>query len=207
METGKRLHRVGEGTFGDVFMLRCEKHGKLKALKQTRVNPSNQNLPFSSIREMRSLLEVKNPHIAKLFSVTSYKNYLAFIFEYLPVSMEQILKNASKPLNTKTLKKWLVMLLKGISYCHSKRIIHRDIKPSNILLLHNGTLKISDFGSSRVYSSLRECKYTGQIATKWYRAPELLFGSRSYSPAVDMWAIGSVFAEMVRRVPIPESLN
>lgn len=92
-------------------------------------------------------------------------------------------------------------LLKGLDYCHSKRIVHRDLKPQNLLLNSQGTLKIADFGLSRVMSHPLK-PLTKDIVTLWYRPPEILLGCDKYSTNVDMWSVGCIFAEMLSKKPL-----
>ncbi len=92
-------------------------------------------------------------------------------------------------------------LLKGLDYCHSKRIVHRDLKPQNILVDLNGSLKIADFGLSRVMSHPLK-PLTRDIVTLWYRSPEILLGCDKYSTSVDIWSLGCIFAEMYLRKPL-----
>lgn len=81
--------------------------------------------------------------------------------------------------------------------------LHRDLKPANVLLTEEGVLKVGDLGQSRPHDAApgRAAAYTHTVATRWYRAPELLLGSRSYGPAADMWAVGCIFAEMLGAQP------
>ena len=81
--------------------------------------------------------------------------------------------------------------------------LHRDLKPANLLLTEGGVLKVGDLGQSRPHDAAvgRAAAYTHAVATRWYRAPELLLGSRSYGPAADMWAVGCIFAEMLGEHP------
>lgn len=88
-----------------------------------------------------------------------------------------------------------------MDYCHSRGIMHRDLKPQNLLVDKKGTLKLADFGLARAFMiPLRS--YTHEVVTLWYRAPEILLGQKTYSPAVDMWSIGCIFAEIVTHRPL-----
>ncbi|KAF8566801.1 hypothetical protein P879_06822 [Paragonimus westermani] len=79
--------------------------------------------------------------------------------------------------------------------------IHRDIKPENILISKNNEVKLCDFGFARFLTG-SEGPYTDYVATRWYRAPELLVGDTQYGPPVDVWAIGCVFAEIITGTPL-----
>lgn len=86
--------------------------------------------------------------------------------------------------------------LQAVNYCHLHNCIHRDVKPENILITKDGVVKLCDFGFARVFSPGEN--FTDYVATRWYRAPELLVGDTQYGPKVDVWAIGCVFAELVK---------
>ena len=98
----------------------------------------------------------------------------------------------------------LYQLLTATQYLHTAYILHRDLKPANILLTPSGLLKIGDLGLARLFHSPPQTLYTGDkvVVTIWYRAPELLLGARHYTTAVDMWAIGCIFAELLALRPI-----
>jgi cyclin-dependent kinase 8/11 len=100
------------------------------------------------------------------------------------------------------LKSLMFQLLHGLHYLHENWIIHRDLKPQNLLVVGTGPdfglLKIADFGLARIFQSpvkaLSEVEKV--VVTLWYRAPELLLGAKHYNTAVDMWAVGCIFAEV-----------
>ncbi|CAO1618540.1 unnamed protein product [Sympodiomycopsis kandeliae] len=128
-----------------------------------------------------------------------------------------------KPFSPAQIKLYMKQLFEGTLYLHQNKILHRDIKAANILISNSGNLKIADFGLARPYhdpGDLQgrpawkmdskgqpgwqggEVNYTGMVVTRWYRPPELLAGERKYGPAVDMWGLGCLLAEMIVRRPI-----
>jgi cell division cycle 2-like len=95
----------------------------------------------------------------------------------------------------------MLQLLGGIAHLHGHWVLHRDLKTSNILYTNRGRLKICDFGLARQYGSpLRP--YTHMVVTLWYRAPELLLGTKTYSTPIDVWSIGCIMAELLTRKPL-----
>jgi cyclin-dependent kinase len=95
---------------------------------------------------------------------------------------------------------FLYQLLRGIAYCHQHRVLHRDLKPQNLLINREGALKLADFGLARAFG-IPVRSYTHEVVTLWYRAPDVLMGSRKYSTPVDIWSVGCIFAEMVNGRP------
>lgn len=96
---------------------------------------------------------------------------------------------------------YLYQLVSGIAFCHGRRILHRDLKPQNLLIDKEGMLKLADFGLARAIG-IPVRTYTHEIVTLWYRAPEVLLGSKHYSTAVDMWSVGCIFSEMACQTPL-----
>ena len=92
--------------------------------------------------------------------------------------------------------------MQGLLHCHQRRIMHRDLKPSNILIGDDeNTIKIADFGLARTFG-LPLKSYTHEVVTLWYRAPEILLGSKVYSTAVDIWSLGCIFYELSHKRPL-----
>ena len=109
------------------------------------------------------------------------------------------IESKEKKLSETTICCILNQVFQGLAFMHKLGIFHRDIKPENVLCNGN-QIKIADFGLAREMNS--QLQLTEYISTRWYRAPELLLGSKSYSSPIDIWAVGVVMAEMFLLEPI-----
>lgn len=124
------------------------------------------------------------------------------MFEYLDQDLKKYLDACGDAgLDSLTVKSFLYQLLDGIAYCHMHRVLHRDLKPQNLLINMEGELKLADFGLARAFG-IPVRNYTHEVVTLWYRAPDVLMGSRNYSTQVDIWSVGCIFAEMVNGRPL-----
>ncbi|XP_072286511.1 cyclin-dependent kinase 20 isoform X2 [Pyxicephalus adspersus] len=124
------------------------------------------------------------------------------VFEYMLSDLSEVIRNSDQPLTEAQVKGYMMMLLKGVKFCHENSIMHRDLKPANLLISSTGILKIADFGLARVFSNDHGRLYSHQVATRWYRAPELLYGARKYHEGVDLWAVGCIFGELLNGSPL-----
>lgn len=201
----RRLEKVGEGTYGVVYKAEDTlKNNRLVALKKIRLEAEDEGVPSTAIREISLLKEMRDDNIVSLFNIVhsdSHKLYL--VFEFLDLDLKKYMESIPKGegLGADMVKKFMLQLIKGTRYCHTHRILHRDLKPQNLLIDKEGNLKIADFGLARAFGvPLRT--YTHEVVTLWYRAPEVLLGTRQYSTGVDMWSIGCIFAEMCTRRPL-----
>eukprot|EP01036_Dinobryon_divergens_P049575 gene49575-66407_t len=202
-ERYKSLKRIGEGAFGDVRLGIDNDNGAIVALKYVKIlSRKNNGIPKAVFREMESLRHLSCPFICKLLDVFPNESNLVLVLEYLPSDLAEVILQSSKHLPSSHLKSYTFMLLEAVCHCHSNNIVHRDIKPSNILLSAKGQLKLGDFGLARVISPVSNQSLSHQVATRSYRAPELLFASRSYSFAVDMWSVGVVLGELMLLSPL-----
>ncbi|XP_028979697.1 cyclin-dependent kinase 20 isoform X2 [Esox lucius] len=116
--------------------------------------------------------------------------------------LSEVIRNSQRPLTESHVKGYMMMLLKGVAFCHENSIMHRDLKPANLLISSTGHLKIADFGLARLFNNDGERLYSHQVATRWYRAPELLYGARKYDEGVDLWAVGCIFGELLNNSPL-----
>jgi serine/threonine protein kinase len=121
------------------------------------------------------------------------------VSDLMDTDLHQIIRSPQS-LTEEHIQFFLYQLLRGLKPIHSARVLHRDLKPSNIVVNSNCDLKICDFGLAREIDD--ENDMTDYVATRWYRAPELLMQWREYSAAVDVWSIGCIFAELLQRRPI-----
>jgi cyclin-dependent kinase len=123
------------------------------------------------------------------------------VFEYLDQDLKKYLDVCEGGIDLPIVKSFLYQLLTGVAYCHHHRVLHRDLKPQNLLINREGDLKLADFGLARAFG-IPVRSYTHEVVTLWYRAPDVLLGSRKYSTPVDIWSIGCIFAEMVNGTPL-----
>ena len=197
--------KLGEGTYAVVYLghLKADS-SSLVAIKKIKVNTEYRDgLSMDAIREVKYLQELSHPNIIALHAVFSSKNQnLNLVLEYLPLGdLEMLIKDSEGiRYGTAEVKTWMGMLGRAVWFCHENFVLHRDIKPNNLLIAADGEVKLADFGLARSFSDpYRPMTY--QVITRWYRPPELLFGARFYSGAVDVWSMGIVFAELILRFP------
>jgi len=197
----KKVGKLGEGTYGKVYLARDTKTDELVALKKMILETEDEGIPSTAIREITLLKELSNhPNIVTLKDVLYLNNKLYLIFEYLDQDLKQYIDSVNA-LDPMLIKSYLYQMLKGTQHCHTHRILHRDLKPQNLLIDKAGKLKLADFGLSRTFNiPIRQ--YTHEVVTLWYRAPEILLGQSRYSTPVDIWSAGCIFAEMVSRTPL-----
>ncbi|KAH9728704.1 serine/threonine-protein kinase MHK [Citrus sinensis] len=152
-----------------------------------------------NLREVKALRKLNHPNIIKLKEVVRENNELFFIFEYMEHNLYHIMRERQIPFSEGEIRSFMSQMLQGLAHMHRNGYFHRDLKPEN-LLVTNDVLKIADFGLARELSSMPP--YTEYVSTRWYRAPEVLLQSSSYTPAIDMWAVGAILAELFTLSPI-----
>ncbi|KAI3921829.1 hypothetical protein MKX01_005518 [Papaver californicum] len=206
MDAFEKLEKVGEGTYGKVYRAREKCTGKIVALKKTRLHEDEEGVPPTTLREV-SLLRMlsTDPHVVRLLDVKQGQNkegktILYLVFEYMDTDVKKYIRSfrsSGTTMPPNIVKSLMYQLCKGVSFCHGHGVLHRDLKPHNLLMdPKTKMLKIADLGLARAFT-LPMKKYTHEILTLWYRAPEVLLGATHYSTPVDMWSVGCIFAELV----------
>uniref|UniRef100_A0A8C9ZZQ4 Cyclin-dependent kinase 8 n=1 Tax=Sander lucioperca TaxID=283035 RepID=A0A8C9ZZQ4_SANLU len=193
------------------MFLKDDKDYALKQIEGTGIS-------MSACREIALLRELKHPNVISLQKVflSHADRKVWLLFDYAEHDLWHIIKfhRASKA-NKKPLqlprgmvKSLLYQILDGIHYLHANWVLHRDLKPANILVMgegpERGRVKIADMGFARLFNSPLKplADLDPVVVTFWYRAPELLLGARHYTKAIDIWAIGCIFAELLTSEPI-----
>uniref|UniRef100_A0A1D1YZI0 Putative cyclin-dependent kinase 9 n=1 Tax=Anthurium amnicola TaxID=1678845 RepID=A0A1D1YZI0_9ARAE len=198
--------KLGEGTFGEVHKGIHKKTKNVVALKRILMHNEKEGIPITAIREIKILRQLSNPNVVTLSDMAfeygdkEDQPSIYMVFPYMDHDLAGLLENKDVQFTAPQIKCYLKQLLDGTFYLHQQRILHRDLKAANLLIDNNGILKIADFGLSRPI--INDKSLTGCVVTRWYRSPELLLGAKRYSTAIDMWAIGCVFGEMLKRQPI-----
>lgn len=162
----------------------------------------------SAIREMSLCRELSHKNITKLMEIILENKSIFMVFEFFEHDLLQIIHYHShpevKPISEQTVKLLIWQVLNGVTFLHKNWIFHRDLKPANIMVSSDGVVKIGDLGLARKFNNPLQSLYTGDkvVVTIWYRAPELLLGTRHYTPAIDLWAVGCILAELLSLRPI-----
>lgn len=199
-----KIEKIGEGTYGVVFKGKNKKTGEIVAMKKIRLESEDEGVPSTAIREISLLKELQHPNIVCLMDVLMQEAKLYLIFEFLTMDLKKYMDtNIPKDgqMDPKLMKSYTYQLMQGLLFCHQRRVLHRDLKPQNLLIDKNGCIKIADFGLARAFG-IPVRVYTHEVVTLWYRAPEVLLGSPKYSCPIDIWSIGTIFAEMANRRPL-----
>jgi len=193
---------LGEGTYGKVYKARSLKTGELVAMKQMKIENTEDGVPSTALREIALLKELKDhQNIVRLLNIFYKPNKLVLVFEYVENDLKKYMRGLDGNLKPATVNNFAWQLFKGVEFCHASRILHRDIKPQNLLIDQRLRLKIADFGLARPFHVLLG-EYTHEVVTVWYRPPEILLGSQIYSLPVDLWSIGCVIGEMATGKPL-----
>ena len=186
------------------------------AIKKFKPDKEGEQISYtgisqSAIREMSLCAELRHTNVIRLVETLLEDKCIFMVFEYAEHDLLQIIHHHTtqppgprRPIPPTVVKSLLFQLLNGCHYLHSSWVLHRDLKPANIMVTDGGRVKIGDLGLARRFDKPLAPLFGGDkvVVTIWYRAPELILGSYHYTPAIDLWAIGCIFAELLSLRPI-----
>ncbi|XP_023228918.1 cyclin-dependent kinase 7-like [Centruroides sculpturatus] len=199
----EKIEYLGEGQFATVYKAKDVKTGRIVAVKKIKLGSraeAKDGINRTALREIKLLQEISHPNIIGLLDVFGHKSNVSLVFDFMDTDLEVIIKDTNIVLTPANIKAYILMTLQGLEFLHMNWILHRDLKPNNLLINEKGILKLADFGLAKFFGSPNRI-YTHQVVTRWYRAPELLFGARIYGTGVDIWAVGCILAELLLRTP------
>ncbi|KAL9101826.1 MAG: hypothetical protein Q9163_002951 [Psora crenata] len=205
---------ISSGTYGRVYKA-VGQNGRTGefAIKKFKPDKEGETIQYtgisqSAIREMALCSELDYPNVLHLVEIILEDKCIFMVFEYCEHDLLQIIQHHSQPcrhpIPASAVKSMLFQLINGLHYLHCNWVLHRDLKPANIMVTCGGEVRIGDLGLARLFYKPLHSLFSGDkvVVTIWYRAPELLLGSRHYTPAVDLWAVGCIFAELLSLRPI-----
>ncbi|KAL8560022.1 hypothetical protein ACOMHN_041492 [Nucella lapillus] len=187
---------IGQGAFGVVWAVTDPRTGKRLAMKKLANIFQSLNNCKRIFREIYVLSTIRHQNctVCKILD----QRVSNILTELMQTDLHQII-SSSQSMTTDHVKVFLYQILRGLKYLHSAGVLHRDLKPSNLLVNSNCLLKICDFGLSRVHEPDESREMSLEVMTRFYRAPEILLAFPHYDYAVDMWAVGCIFAELLSR--------
>lgn len=199
------IKMMGGGAYGVVAAAKDNETGKKVAIKKIP-NAFEDLVDAKRIyREIKLLKFFNHEHIIKLFDIIRPDhpktfNDIYIITELMETDLHRVIYS-KQPLSEEHIQYFIYQILKATQHMHSANVIHRDMKPSNVLLNKQCDVKICDMGLGRGFEEEDESK-TEYVVTRWYRAPEVILNASDYSKAIDVWAVGCIFAELLGRTAI-----
>ena len=230
MRRFEELEVVGDGAFGIVTKCRDKETGEIVAIKKMKKRYSSFE-ECLQLKEVKSLRKIKHPNVVKLLQVFRENEYLYLVFELMGKSLLKTI-NERNGYNENEIRCIMAQILTGLNYVHRQGFFHRDMKPDNLLwsdencmcdmsnntsnsfsvnitnscyrmtneLFNGRLLKIADFGLAKEIRS--RPPFTEYVATRWYRAPEIILRTENYNSPVDIWACGVIMAELFIARPL-----
>ena len=202
----KNLRFIGEGAYGIVVASDDMLHNEPVAIKKI-TSFEHQTFVQRTLREIKILLAFDHENIIDIKNVIREDSgpsmsEIYLVQDLMETDLYRLLR--TQQLSADHICYFTYQMLRGLKYIHSANVIHRDLKPSNLLLNSNCDLKICDFGLARVCDPNHghEGILTEYVATRWYRAPEIMLNARHYTKAIDIWSIGCILCEMLTNQPL-----
>lgn len=189
---------LGGGTYGTIVVARASPHVmvacKCLTLPPVSSHKREDRERFAG-REIKVLKALKgHENIIELLDVRrDPEDNIYLVFPLVPHDLFGLIHEHGNTMPPGQIKGYVKQLFEALQWCHSKSIMHRDVKPENVLITRNNVLKLADFGLAREHVA-NYARFTQEVQTRWYRAPELFMGCSDYGPATDVWAAGCVMA-------------
>ncbi|CBX99757.1 hypothetical protein IAQ61_003008 [Plenodomus lingam] len=200
------LNHIEEGSYGWVSRARSIISNEVVALKKVKMDYNQDGFPITALREISILHKARHANIVDLKEIVAgdEPQECILVMEFLEHDLKTLQEDMSEPFLASEVKTLLRQLTGAIEFLHENYILHRDLKTSNILLNNRGHLKLADFGMARYIPppSHSASHLTQLVVTLWYRAPELLLGTETYSTEIDMWSLGCIFGELLLKEPL-----
>ncbi|KAI8069537.1 kinase-like domain-containing protein [Gongronella butleri] len=203
------IREMGQGAYGVVCSAKDTTTNEQVAIKKVCRIFEKNILAKRALREVK-LLKHFNGHenITSIIDMDIVNlqdfNEIYLVQELMEADLHQIIRSG-QPLTDAHFQYFVYQICRGLKYIHSANVLHRDLKPGNLLVNADCELKICDFGLARGYSDNPDSNagfMTEYVATRWYRAPEIMLSFQSYTKAIDMWSVGCIFAEMLGGKPL-----
>ncbi|SCU81613.1 LAFA_0C06172g1_1 [Lachancea sp. 'fantastica'] len=202
---------LGEGAYGIVCSARHLPTGQMVAIK--KIEPFDRTLfCLRTLREIKLLRCFQHENIISIFDIQRPASFESFnevyiIQELMDTDLHRVI--ATQTLSDDHIQYFIYQILRGLKCLHAADVIHRDLKPSNLLVNANCDVKLCDFGLARcagtgtIGSKSGDCgQMTEYVATRWYRAPEVMLTAAEYTFAMDVWSCGCILAELLMRRPL-----
>ena len=202
-QTYRLVKRLGRGSYGIVWRAEDKATGEVVAIKKCFDCFQNGTDSQRTFREISLLKQLNgHPNIVQLYDVVPAQSGrdMYIVCEFMDTDLGAMIRgNLLQPVHAKYVT---YQLLAAAKFMHSAGVVHRDIKPANILIDGNCRIKVCDFGLARLLVTGPQNSLTTYVATRWYRAPEILLSHSQYGFPVDLWAIGAIVAEMLQGKPL-----
>ncbi|KAG1701561.1 Glycogen synthase kinase-3 beta [Phytophthora capsici] len=209
LSDGKTIHYsaeriIGNGSFGVVFQATVEETGEIVAIKKVLQDKRFKNRELQIMRQLHHVNIVQLKHCFYCNGEKPDELYLNLVLEFIPDTVYGVarqLQKAKQYMPIVLVKLYIYQICRSLAYIHSMGICHRDIKPQNLLLdPRSHEVKLCDFGSAKVLQ--KNEPNVSYICSRYYRAPELIFGATDYTTAIDIWSLGCVCAELLLGQPL-----
>ncbi|EED18531.1 protein kinase (NpkA), putative [Talaromyces stipitatus ATCC 10500] len=200
----ERLNHIEEGSYGVVSRARDLASGEIVALKKLKIDNAPDGFPVTGLREIQTLQRARHVNIVNLREIVmgnSMKD-VYLVMDFLEHDLKTLLDDMPEPFLPSEIKTLLQQIFSATEFLHANWILHRDLKTSNLLLNNRGEIKLADFGMARYFGDPKPAHLTQLVVTLWYRSPELLLGAERYGAEIDMWSVGCIFGELLRKEPL-----